>query len=1013
MSVAIAIALAGVAGIGVLRGAPNGIGQFVPPGSAPVEKPPVGRVPKKPSAPKYAPDVVLVTYGGAEPSPVPTFRNGEVRDLNAFGNGAQRRVEALGLIPEYKRYRRYYSRYHLSAAAKERGETVESIIAKVRVIPGVRSVEPDWAITKDQALPDDPDFGQLWGLHNTGQDGGVNDADIDAPEGWEMVPDGPDTVVAVLDDGVDYTHPDLADNIYRDFLGNVIGYDTALDDPDPMPDSVFDSHGTHVAGTVAAVRNNGVGIAGVGVRVKVMPIRIYAGQAGWLSDLADGLEFARLNGARVCSVSYSISPAQVLIDAVQRLDATDVVYVNSAGNSGVNIDNARGLLKSYANNVMFVAATDRRDGLAEFSNFGATTDIAAPGVGILSTYPANDYASISGTSMSTPHVAAVVGIMRSVYPTWSAKHIIRKIRDGAQPLRSLDGRISGGRLNLKNALEYDTVPPAVPTNLQIVSRTTNSLEFRFNGTGDDGMNGSEVTYEAWASPNPITINNVTAAPFHTFEVRGDAQNVQRCTISGLDPNRNYYIAVRARDNVGTFSGVRVIGPVTTAAAVWHDTMETEDNWVPAKGSTWRLTEKAGFDRSRAWTDSHFGQYADNTDATLEMKKPYASTAPLFFRFRAKLDVEFGYDYVYLETSMDGAPWQTRLTLTGTEPWKQYSVPIPEAAGRSVRVRFRLSSDFSVTGDGVAIDDAFFVKATRLFVDPLNSLSRWNVDLPFQLSTESFLSPPTALNDSPGGQYSDFTDISATLKTPYNLGTFANPVLAFNLKRSLETGYDYLYVEAADSSGVFQTYGAFTGQADWEQVSVPLGNPSGSVTPRLRMVSDFLFTDDGVVIDDVAMFGEASFKVAYIEGLLDLDGYVGSLANRRITFQLRDPVTGALKFNYYNWPLYPAGPGKAYVRITTGVTGNYQAVVGQSPWIRTSAGNVSIQNGNVSFTATLVNGDVDRNNKVDASDLSKVRSALGTIAGGPGFVEAYDVNGDGRVNAGDEAIVLRNQGKVGL
>lgn len=1008
------------------------IGQFVPPtASGQYEKKGMPRhpVPHKGRRVEYAPNVVLVTYLGLGGGPLPNPGPSPLPTPNANwagaasvgradgGGGPQAAVQALGLIPEYKTYRNYYSRYHLSEAAIRRGETVESIITKVRRITGVRSAEPDRAIYKDQ-VPNDPGFNLMWGLQNTGQDNGTAGADIDAVRAWAMLPDfGPNVVVAVLDDGVDVDHPDLSGNILKDFRGNIIGYDTANDDNNPRPDFPdSEQHGTHVAGTVAAVTNNSIGVSGVGKRVKIMPIRMYSGQFGWMSDLADGLEFARLNGASVCNVSYNIDGyGQVLLDAVRRLDSFDIVYVNSSGNNGENSDALRGTMETLVDNVVFVAATDRNDEIASFSNFGQRTTIAAPGVDILSTVPNNGYEFFSGTSMATPHVAGAVGVMRAMFPYWNAHQIISKLEASSTPLVSLDGKIQGGRLNLRNAVEYDIKTPGTPAGATVIDRSSTTFGVVFSSTGDDGMTGGDVSYEVFASPTPLTNQNVLRSTAHTIATSSMGNGQRIANLGGLEPGKSYYVGVRARDNVGTYSQIRQLGPVTTASATWRDGFDTAGTWAPEGNSPWHVVEKAGYDGTRCWMDSHPGTYNDDTDIAFGLANPITLSSASIMRFRAKLAVEEGYDYLLVETSLDGGPWVTRAQYTGDREWAQYSITLPEVANKALKVRFRLVSDSSVTEDGVSIDDVSFVPLRTIFSDPATSTTNWNLQAPFVLSGERFTSSPSAINDSPGANYLDDTDATATYKSTVDTTGIADPQLVFSLWNDVEFGWDFLDVETAEgvngANSPWKFRKAITGTQDWHTESVPLPS-SPNATFRFHFISDFIFNFDGVAIDDVKVVGERKDRVSYTEATVDLDGYLGELAGRTVTVRLLDPATNAVKYTYAGLPLVPGAVGKAVVKFTVPAQGNYKVKIGGAPYVHSVVGTFALSTGTNSIGGSLKNGDVNNDNKIDATDLAKVRAALGTSTLSFNWNKLYDLTGDGRVDSSDEAIVLRNQGVIG-
>lgn len=355
---------------------------------------------------------------------------------------------------------------------------------------GARTIEPDRIITSS-ALPNDPSFSRLWGLNNSGQTGGVADADIDAAEAWNVTTGSRSVVVAVIDTGIDYRHPDLAANMWRNprevagdridndgngFVDDVYGWDFANNDADPLDD---DGHGTHVAGTIGAVGNNSVGVAGVNWQVSLMALKFLgADGSGTTSAAIAALNYAtmmrRSFGVNVVATNNSWGgggASTALTNAIVSGGNAGILAVAAAGNESANNDTT----PSYPANVessavISVAATDASNRLASFSNYGATTvDVAAPGSDIYSTTPNNTYASYSGTSMATPHVAGLVALMAAANPQATASQIRAAILSTAVPVAGLAGKVATGGLinaaaavNLIRGVEPPPPPPPPP-----------------------------------------------------------------------------------------------------------------------------------------------------------------------------------------------------------------------------------------------------------------------------------------------------------------------------------------------------------------------------------------------------------------------------------------------------------------------------------------------------------------------------------------------------------------------
>ncbi len=364
--------------------------------------------------------------------------------------------------------------------------SVREAVRRYEASPDVEYAEPDFLLQPAQTVsPDDPYYPRLYGPNNTGQTGGTPDADADGPEAWAITTGSPTTVVAVIDEGVDINHPDLENNTWvntdevpangvdddrNGYVDDVNGYDFYNDDasvydPDPITGG-GDDHGTHVAGTIAAQGNNGIGVTGVNWRAGIMVLKFLGPDGGYTSDAVEALNYAVANGAKISNNSWGGGGySQALLDAIKRADSKGHLFVAAAGNAGKNSDSTPFYPASYESpNIISVAATDDRDTLASFSNYGASTvDLAAPGVSILSTLPAKSYGWYSGTSMATPHVTGVAALIKSEAPTQDDGQIKARILEYAEPKDSLQGKtVTGGRLNAFASLTQTAAPAAPP-----------------------------------------------------------------------------------------------------------------------------------------------------------------------------------------------------------------------------------------------------------------------------------------------------------------------------------------------------------------------------------------------------------------------------------------------------------------------------------------------------------------------------------------------------------------------
>jgi subtilisin family serine protease len=379
-----------------------------------------------------------------------------------------RRLETLNrlsLTVDSRRAGRHAARRKISPTGRGAGMTLQAALLALRRDPAVRIAQPDY-LRRAAVVPNDPQFTSQWALENSGQSGGTLDADVDAPQAWDTTAGSDQVIVAVIDSGVDYNHPDLQQNILRNGSGAVVGYDYANGDSDPMDD---ESHGTHVAGIVGARGDNGVGVAGISQRVKIMPLKFLDRDGvGYDSDAIESIDFAIANGADIINASWgSPDPSPLLLEAIQRARDAGVLFVTAAGNGGEDgIGDDNDVTPDYpanynaqSGNVVSVAATTRRDALASFSNYGDTTvDIAAPGDAILSTVPGGGYESWSGTSMATPCVAGAAALALAADSSLSVTALKAALLGSVDTPAALNGRTRSGRLNAGRL-----VVPGTPT----------------------------------------------------------------------------------------------------------------------------------------------------------------------------------------------------------------------------------------------------------------------------------------------------------------------------------------------------------------------------------------------------------------------------------------------------------------------------------------------------------------------------------------------------------------------
>lgn len=325
---------------------------------------------------------------------------------------------------------------------------VAEAIASLSVCPGVAYAEPDYIARMTDTFPNDPFWGNQYGL-----------LAIHAPQGWDVNTGSPVVTIAIVDTGVDLGHIDLAGKI-------VPGYDFVNNDAIPQDDS-NNSHGTHVAGIAAAITNNGVGIAGVSWGARIMPIKVlnFNGD-GSISNVAAGIIWAADHNANVinlslgCGILSCPNPPQVLEDAVNYAYGKGATLVASVGNGASNFV----FYPARFPHVIAVAATNSSNNHAAFSNFGPEVDISAPGNSIYSTTRNNSYAYLSGTSMSTAFVSGLAAILAGLPAYTSPDQIAEKIETTALDLGApgKDNLFGFGLIQMDGALQ-PTEPTLTPT----------------------------------------------------------------------------------------------------------------------------------------------------------------------------------------------------------------------------------------------------------------------------------------------------------------------------------------------------------------------------------------------------------------------------------------------------------------------------------------------------------------------------------------------------------------------
>jgi subtilisin family serine protease len=467
---------------------------------------------------------------------------------------------------------------------------VTTLLARLAANPSVEYAEPN-ATVQSTSVSNDPQFSQLWAMQNLTQTG----ADIGAVAAWDVSTGSRANVVAIVDTGMDYTHQDLAANVWTapsaftvtiggmsiTCAAGTHGFNAITKVCDPMDDN---NHGTHTAGTVGAVGNNAVGVVGVNWTTSIMPVKFLdASGSGTIADAVNAIEFTiqakkafGASGAanvRVLSNSWGGGGfSQSLLDEINRANTNNMLFVAAAGNSGADNDTTAFYPAGYtAPNVIAVAATDSTDFKASFSNYGGSSvHLGAPGVNILSTTIGNNYQSFSGTSMATPHVAGAAALVLShcALDTAGVKNTLLSTVDHLGSLTGLT--ISGGRLNVNNAIRgcaSAPVPPA-PTGLAAVGGNT---QVTLSWTGSSGAtsyivqrgttSGSEVPIASGVTSTAFTDSSVTngTSYYYVVSAQGSAGVSAHSNEATATPVAPPPVALAAPTNLAATAGKKKIG----------------------------------------------------------------------------------------------------------------------------------------------------------------------------------------------------------------------------------------------------------------------------------------------------------------------------------------------------------------------------------------------------------------------------------------------------------------------
>jgi subtilisin family serine protease len=455
------------------------------------------------------------------------------------------------------------------------GMDAAALAARLQGTPGIAYVQPNYRYHATLA-PADPFYttGRLWGLDKIG-----------APQAWDLTTGSPDVVVAVIDTGIDYHHPDLSANIWTNpgevngrpgvdddgdgYVDDLHGFNAVGNAGDPLDDN---GHGTHVSGTIGAVANQ-VGVVGVCWQVSLMACKFLDAEGnGTTFDAIKCIDYVcrmRDRGVNVVAINASWGGPgadRALRDAIGRANRRGILFVCAAGNGdalGQGLNNDRSPQRNFPSsfnlpNIIAVTATDASDAKAAWANFGAATvDLGAPGVDILSTVPGNAYDTWSGTSMATPHVTGAAALLAVYNPSLTAAQVKDLLLRSVDPVPGLKGLcVSGGRLNVARALSLAPAPhvdpPAAPVGLAVTSLTANAVQLAWTDAAAGAAGYRVLRAGATAEWTPLAALAASATGYRDVAVQ---------------PGDTYTYRVEAFNRAGTASSdpVTVTIPIPPAA----------------------------------------------------------------------------------------------------------------------------------------------------------------------------------------------------------------------------------------------------------------------------------------------------------------------------------------------------------------------------------------------------------------------------------------------------------------
>ena len=568
------------------------------------------------------------------------------------------------------------------------------------------------------AEPNDLDE-SLWGLNNEGQNGGTAGIDIGVKKAWETsVGSRTGPIVAVIDTGVDIRHQDLKDNIWTNegevpgdgidndnngVIDDVHGYNAYADSGDPMDGH---SHGTHCAGTIGGVGNNGEGVTGVMQDANLMAVKIFSDSGRTSADaIVRGIAYSAKMGADITSNSWGGGGrSEAIYDAFRTNDALHVI---AAGNSNYDNDKRDNFPSNYdLDNIVAVAATNHNDERASFSQWGAkNVDVSAPGRDIYSTINGGGYASYSGTSMATPHVSGGAGLIMSEYPEASNEEVKNRLIYGSDRVSSLnDISVSDGRVNFASSLDNDTIAPGAPNDFKTSNLSSRGGTLSWTSVGDDKWaNGAAQTVEVRMSNEPINGENFANAQSVTFGGAEEVGDLMQVGFGGApsEQGQNIHFALRSIDNVGNASEMRTASASIPAASVaFGENFDGQSTGFSATGD-FKAVDVEG--RGKVFSSASGEGGSKGASALTSGSIDLSESTNSYLKFEATTSLYWG-EKAQVEVSEDGENWTQISDLERRGDWAEHGVDLSAYDGKSVQLRFNHVGREGRNSGGMQVDN---------------------------------------------------------------------------------------------------------------------------------------------------------------------------------------------------------------------------------------------------------------------------------------------------------------------